>query len=90
MYFQFANYYTTTRIMFKNSIKNFKEKSLKERFLFVIGMLVFLAYFVLGLIFIFWKSMPIAMESVYRVAFGILLIVYSLVRFFRIYNLNNE
>jgi uncharacterized membrane protein (DUF485 family) len=76
--------------MFKKGRHNFQKKSLKERFLFVIGMLVFLAYFILGLIFVFWKSMPIAMQSEYRIAFGILLIVYSFVRFFRIFNANNE
>ncbi|HQZ24460.1 MAG TPA: hypothetical protein PLD18_04100 [Flavobacterium sp.] len=76
--------------MLNKSIQNFKKKSLKERFLFVMGMLVFLAYFILGLIFIFWKSMPIAMEHIYRISFGVLLIVYSFVRFFRIFNLNNE
>ena len=76
--------------MLNKSIQNFKKKSLKERFLFVMGMLVFLAYFILGLIFIFWKSMPIAMEHIYRISFGVLLIVYSFVRFFRVFNLNNE
>jgi len=76
--------------MFKNFIKNFQEKSPKERFLLVIGLTVFLAYLVLGLIFIFWKTMPITMEYRYRIAFGVLLIVYSFIRFFRIFNLNNE
>jgi len=76
--------------MLKKTFKNFQEKSLKERFLLVIGMVVFLAYLVLGLIFIFWKSMPIAMNSNYRMAFGVLLIVYSFIRFFRIFNSNNE
>lgn len=76
--------------MLKKSIDNFQKKSLKERFLFVIGMLVFLAYFILGLIFIFWKSMPIAMQTEYRIAFGVLLIVYSFLRFFRFFNANNE
>jgi hypothetical protein len=76
--------------MFKNFIINFQGKSLKERFLLVIGFTVFLAYLVLGLIFIFWKSMPIAMPSIYRMAFGVLLIVYSFIRFLRIFNLNNE
>jgi hypothetical protein len=71
-------------------IQNFQKKSLKERFLFVIGMMVFLAYFILGLIFIFWKAMPIAMQLEYRIAFGVLLIVYSLIRFLRIFNTNNE
>ena len=82
--------------MLNKIIQNFKEKSLKERFLFVIGMLVFIAYFILGLIFIFWeslslaKSMPLAMEPVYRISFGVLLIVYSFIRFFRIFNFNDE
>ena len=76
--------------MLKKSIDNFQKKSLKERFLFVMGMLVFLSYLILGLIFIFWKSMPIAMLPVYRLSFGVLLIVYSFVRFFRFFNLNND
>ncbi len=82
--------------MINKSIQNFKEKSLKERFLFVIGMLVFFAYFILGIIFICWeylpfaKSLPLRMEPVYRISFGVLLIVYSFIRFFRIFNLNNE
>jgi hypothetical protein len=82
--------------MLNKSIENFKKKSLKERFLFVMGMLVFIAYFILGLIFIFWeslpiaKSLPLAMEPAYRISFGVLLIVYSFVRFFRIFNLNSE
>ena len=76
--------------MLKNSIKDFQKKSLKERFLLVIGMTLFLAYLILGLIFIFWKSMPIAMQPNYRIAFGVLLIVYSFIRFFRIFNSNNE
>jgi len=82
--------------MLNKIIKNFKVKSLKERFLFVIGMVVFIAYFILGLIFIFWetlplaKSFPLAMEPVYRISFGVLLIVYSFIRFFRIFNFNKE
>ncbi len=76
--------------MIKNFIRNFQKKSLKERFLLVIGLTVFLAYLVLGLIFIFWKTMPINMAPTYRIAFGVLLIVYSFIRFFRIFNLNNE
>lgn len=71
-------------------IQNFQKKSLKERFLFVIGMMVFLAYFILGLIFIFWNAMPIAMQLEYRIAFGVLLIVYALIRFLRIFNTNKE
>lgn len=82
--------------MFERIIENYKKKSLKERFLFVISMMVFVAYFILGLIFIFWhylpfaKALPLIMQPVYRMAFGVLLIVYAFVRFFRIFNSNDE
>jgi len=76
--------------MLKNIIKNIQKKSLKERFLLVMGILLFLAYLVLGLIFVFWKSIPIAMLPKYRVAFGVVLIVYSFIRLFRVFNSNNE
>jgi hypothetical protein len=54
------------------------------------GILLFLAYLVLGLIFVFWKSIPLAMEPMYRMAFGILLIVYSFIRLYRVLKTNNE
>jgi len=76
--------------MFKNSFKNIQKKSLKERFLLVIGIMILLAYLVLGLIFIFWKTLPIEMQPEYRIALGIVLIVYSFIRFFRVINLNDE
>lgn len=64
----------------------FQKKSLKERFLLVIGILFFLIYLTLGLIIIFWKSLPLALEYKYRIAFGVLLIVYSFLRFLRFFN----
>ena len=76
--------------MLNKGIKEFQKKSLKERFLFVMGMAIFLAYLILGLVFIFWKSMPILMDFNYRIAFGVLLIVYAFIRFFRVFNSNNE
>lgn len=65
-------------------LNSFQKKSLKERFLFVIGILFFLAYLVLGLLIIFMNNFPLEMSRNYRVAFGILLIVYSFIRFLRI------
>ncbi|KAB1153735.1 hypothetical protein F6464_13800 [Flavobacterium luteum] len=76
--------------MFEKTIINFKKKSLKERFLLVIGILFFLLYLVLGLVIIFWKEFPINMKPSYRVAFGIVLIVYSFFRFMRFFNSNEE
>jgi len=67
-------------------IENFQKKSLKERFLLVIGILFFLIYLTLGLMIIFWKSLPLTLPYNYRIVFGILLIVYSFLRFLRFFN----
>jgi uncharacterized membrane protein (DUF485 family) len=76
--------------MFKKALDNLKKKSLKERFLLVIGILFFLIYLTLGLIIIFWERFPITMARQYRIAFGTVLIVYSFLRFTRLINSNNE
>ena len=76
--------------MFKTLVVNFKKKSLSERFLLVLRMLFFVIYLVLGITLIFWKSFPIYMETKYRIAMGILLIVYAILRFFRFFNTNKE
>ncbi len=67
---------------------NIRKKSLKERFLLVIGILFFLVYLVLGLAVIFLKSLPFNMEPKMRIAFGVLLIVYAFYRFIRFFNTN--
>ncbi len=66
------------------------KKSLKERFLLVIGLLFFMLYFVLGMIVIFWKDFPLVLNTNYRIAFGIILIVYSFLRFLRFFNSNKD
>nr|WP_278034931.1 hypothetical protein [Flavobacterium nitratireducens] len=76
--------------MLRKFITNIQKKSLKERFLFVIGILFFLLYFILGLIVIFMKNLPIALPTNYRLAFGALLIVYAFIRCVRIINDNKE
>jgi hypothetical protein len=76
--------------MLNNLFNNFKKKSLIERFLLIITVLVFLAYFYLGLMVIFWKKFPFKMQMQYRIALGVLLIIYSIIRFFRFYNANKE
>lgn len=76
--------------MLNNIFNNFKKKSLIERFLLIITVLVFLAYFFLGLMVVFWKRFPFAMEMQYRIALGVILIVYSIIRFVRFYNANKD
>jgi uncharacterized membrane protein (DUF485 family) len=72
------------------SDENQQRKSPKERFLLVIGFLFFLVYLALGLIIIFWKKFPIEMDTPYRIAFGVLLIVYSFFRFLRFFKTDNQ
>ena len=76
--------------MLNSLFNNLKKKSLIERFLLIITVLVFLAYFFLGLMVIFWDKFPFNMQMEYRIALGVVLIVYSIIRFFRVYNSNKE
>jgi len=76
--------------MLNNLFNNLKKKSLIERFLLIITVLVFLTYLFLGLMVIFWEKFPFNMEMQYRIALGVVLIVYSIIRFFRFYNANKD
>ncbi|MEY3679350.1 MAG: hypothetical protein RI924_1491 [Bacteroidota bacterium] len=61
-----------------------QQKSLSQRFLFILGLLMFSFYLLLGLIMIFWSDMPVALSKNYRILFGVSLIVYSFFRFIRL------
>jgi uncharacterized membrane protein (DUF485 family) len=76
--------------MLEKEIINIQKKSLKERFLLVMAILFFVVYLVLGLLIIFMKNFPLDMNMGYRIAFGILLIVYSIIRGLRIINDNKD
>lgn len=76
--------------MLQEYLNNFRKKSLNERFLLFIGVLFFLIYLTLGLIVIFWEKFPFKMATGYRIAFGLLLIVYALVRFLRFFKTIKE
>ena len=66
------------------------QKSPGKRFLFVLALVLFTLYFVLGLIVIFWKDFPLDLTTGYRIAFGVLLIIYSFFRFSRLLKRQNE
>lgn len=69
----------------KNKRHISRQKSPTKRFLSIIGLFMFGLYFVLGLFIIFWKEFPIPLTSTYRILFGLLLIVYSFIRFGRLW-----
>jgi hypothetical protein len=64
---------------------NSQKKSLKERFLLVIGILFFVLYLTFGLAIMFWKGLPLDMPNGYRIAFGAIVIVYAFLRFIRFF-----
>ena len=75
----------------RRNTDNKEKKSLLERFLLILGFLFFMLYFVLGMGIIFWETFyparefPLDMEMKYRIAFGVLLIVYAFYRATRFY-----
>jgi hypothetical protein len=60
------------------------QKSPAKRFLFILGLGMFALYFALGVAIIFWKDFPIDLDLGYRVAFALILIIYSFIRFVRL------
>ena len=60
------------------------QKSPAKRFLFILGLGMFALYFALGVAIIFWKDFPMDLSFEYRLAFAILLIAYSFIRFVRL------
>jgi len=76
--------------MFAKLKDNFMKKSLNERFLLFIKGLFFLIYLTFGVIIILWKNFPYPLTTFYRIALGMLLIVYGFFRFYRYFNSNSE
>ncbi|ALL04276.1 hypothetical protein AQ505_01470 [Pedobacter sp. PACM 27299] len=68
------------------NLRTFKQKSPQQRFLFILGLVMFTFYFVLGLLLIFWTDIPFEIQKTYRILFGLLLIVYAAIRFARLIN----
>lgn len=71
-----------------NSGNKFSQKSPTQRFLSILGLFMFLFYFVLGLAIILWKDIPLDIDSNFKNLFGGLLIVYSFMRFARLWQNN--
>ncbi|MET1054269.1 MAG: hypothetical protein ABWY16_03090 [Pedobacter sp.] len=68
------------------NFNTFKQKSPQQRFLFILGLVMFAMYLVLGVALIFWKDIPFDIKPTYRILFGLLLIVYAGIRFYRLIN----
>ncbi len=72
------------------SLKAFKQKSPQQRFLFILGLVMFAFYLVLGFTLILWTDMPVDIERKYRILLGCVLIVYGVIRFTRVIKQDNN
>jgi hypothetical protein len=63
---------------------NNSQKSPKRRFLLILGAITFVCVFAMGLMILFWDEMLPQLEGYYRIAFGVLVILYAVLRFSRI------
>lgn len=61
-----------------------QQKSPQKRFLFILGSVMFVFYFVLGLTILFWEDIPLDLSRTYRIVFGSFLIIYSFLRMVRL------
>jgi uncharacterized membrane protein (DUF485 family) len=66
------------------------QKSPQQRFLFILGLVMFFFYIVLGGMLIFGNQILNQIETKYRIMLGCLLIVYALIRFVRLINQKPE
>ena len=65
----------------------FKQKSPQQRFLFILGLVMFVVYLVLGVYLIFFSEIdPARFPPLARIGMGVLLIVYAIIRFLRLIN----
>jgi len=65
--------------------QKYRRKSTGRKALFIMGVLFFLLYFGLGVIFVFVKNLPFNMMPAVKTGFGIVLMVYALFRAVRLW-----
>ena len=66
-------------------LEKFKRQSPGKKALLMIGVLFFLLYFSLGIMFVFVKNLPFNMSPALKMTFGIVLIAYAVFRGVRIW-----
>ncbi|NHM01957.1 hypothetical protein [Flavobacterium difficile] len=67
-----------------NWLNNLKQKSPKQRFLFILGLLIFCFYLVLAYLVSFWDDFPLEVSITRRRIFSGLLVLYATFRFYRL------
>ncbi|WP_396181178.1 hypothetical protein [Flavobacterium sp.] len=73
-----------------NWLNKLKQKSPKQRFLFILGLLIFCFYLVLAYLVAFWDNFPLEVALTRRRIFGGLLVLYAGFRLYRLLNREDE
>jgi hypothetical protein len=73
-----------------NWLNKLKQKSPKQRFLFILGLLIFCFYLVLAYLVTFWDNFPLEIAMIRRRIFGGLLVLYASFRFYRLIKKEDE
>ena len=61
-----------------------KQKSLKRRFLFILGVVTFICVCAMGIMIIFWDRIDFGLSGLQKALFGGFFIAYGLIRFLRL------
>jgi len=64
---------------------NNRQKSLKRRFLLILGVTLFVAILSFGLMILFRKDILPQLDGYRRTGFGVLIILYAILRFVRVF-----
>ena len=67
-----------------------RQKSLKRRFLLILGLITLVCVLAMGLTLMFWKKFDFGLTPTYRYLLGGLLITYGIVRFVRIFRKDDD
>jgi len=73
-----------------NWLNKLKQKSPKQRFLFILGLLIFCFYLVLAYLVAFWENFPLEVTLLRRRIFAGLLLLYAGFRFYRLIKKEDE
>jgi hypothetical protein len=63
---------------------NNKQKSLKRRFLLILGVTAFISFCCLGGMIIFWDAMLPNIAKTQKIIIGVVIIIYAFIRFSRL------
>jgi len=64
---------------------NNRQKSPTRRFLLILGVTAFICFCSLGLMIIFWDGMLQNMPKIQKIGFGVIILVYAIIRFSRLF-----